>query len=693
MGAALNQHIDSKTAFLTGGGATAELIARHDWSPSLGPIESWPQSLKTTVGLLLHSPVPLVLLWGEDGIMIYNDAYSVFAGNRHPRLLGSKVLEGWPEAAELNTLVMKTGLAGKTLSYKDREISLNRRGTFEPCWLDLDYSPVIDESGEPGGVIAVVVETTERVRAERKAAAEREALRQLNAELESRVIAHSLARGRTWQLSPDILGVLNADGYFETSNPAWQMILGWSEREIATTRFFDFIHPDDQARTQDAWVAAMERGEPALRFENRYRHKDGGYRWLSWVAVPDGGKIYCNARDVTAEKDQEAELLQAQDALRQAQKMEAVGQLTGGIAHDFNNLLQGITGALDRVQHRISGGRPAEAERFVKAAMEAASRAASLTHRLLAFSRRQTLDPRPVDPNRLIAGMEDLINRTMGPNVSVEVVGAAGAWPIRVDPSQLENSLLNLCINARDAMPDGGKLTIETANKWLDDRAARERELTPGQYVSLCVTDTGTGMTPEVIARAFYPFFTTKPLGHGTGLGLSMIYGFVRQSGGQVRIYSEIGKGTTMCLYFPRHQGAVEDEAERANEMFERGFGETVLVVDDEATVRMLISEVLSESYYNILEAGDGPSALKILETSKRIDLMITDVGLPGGMNGRQVADAARVMRKDLKVLFITGYAENAVVGNGHLDQGMEVLAKPFAMSTLANKVREMIES
>jgi nitrogen-specific signal transduction histidine kinase len=389
---------------------------------------------------------------------------------------------------------------------------------------------------------------------------------------------------------------------------------------------------------------------------------------------------------------QEAELLQAQDALRQAQKMEAVGQLTGGIAHDFNNLLQGITGALDRVQHRIASGRPAEAERFVKAAMEAAGRAASLTHRLLAFSRRQTLDPKPVDPNRLIAGMEDLINRTMGPNFSVEVVSAAGVWPIRVDPSQLENSLLNLCINARDAMPEGGKLTIETANKWLDDRAARERELAPGQYVSLCVTDTGTGMTPEIIARAFDPFFTTKPLGHGTGLGLSMIYGFVRQSGGQVRIYSEEGKGTTMCLYFPRHQGAVEDEAERANEMFERGFGETVLVVDDEATVRMLISEVLGESYYNILEAGDGPSALKILETGKRIDLMITDVGLPGGMNGRQVADAARVLRKDLKVLFITGYAENAVVGNGHLDRGMEVLAKPFAMSTLANKVREMIE-
>jgi nitrogen-specific signal transduction histidine kinase len=385
--------------------------------------------------------------------------------------------------------------------------------------------------------------------------------------------------------------------------------------------------------------------------------------------------------------------LSLEEQLRQAQKMEAVGQLTGGIAHDFNNLLQGITGSLDRVQYRLAEGRTSDVDRFLKAAIESANRAAALTHRLLAFSRRQTLDPKALDANKLIGGMEDLIRRTMGPNVSVEVVGAGGLWPVRVDPSQLENSLLNLCINARDAMPEGGKLTIETANKWLDERAAKDRELPPGQYVSLCVTDTGTGMAPEVIARAFDPFFTTKPLGQGTGLGLSMIYGFVRQSGGQVRIYSEAEQGTTMCLYFPRYLGTLEEEAPEAGEMMERGFGETVLVVDDEPTVRMLITEVLSESYYNIVEAGDGPSALKILETKRRIDLMITDVGLPGGMNGRQVADAARVMRKDLKVLFITGYAENAAVGNGQLDPGMQILAKPFAMSTLANKVREMIES
>jgi signal transduction histidine kinase len=387
------------------------------------------------------------------------------------------------------------------------------------------------------------------------------------------------------------------------------------------------------------------------------------------------------------------ELMAAEEALRQSQKMEAVGQLTGGLAHDFNNLLTGISGSLQLMQTRLSEGRVNELDRYITAADGAARRAASLTHRLLAFSRRQTLDPKPTNINRLIAGLEELIRRTVGPGIQVEVVGAAGLWTALVDRNQLENALLNLCINARDAMPEGGRITIETANKWLDERAARERELSPGQYISLCVTDTGTGMTPEVIKRAFDPFFTTKPLGQGTGLGLSMIYGFARQSGGQVRIYSEVGKGTTMCLYLPRHQGRDEDAqiahewevAPRATE------GQRVLVVDDEPTVRMLVSEVLQELGYTAIEVADGSTGLQVLRSDQRIDLLITDVGLPGGINGRQVADGAREVRPDLKVLFITGYAENAVVGNGHLEPGMQVLAKPFPMEALATRIRDLM--
>ncbi len=388
------------------------------------------------------------------------------------------------------------------------------------------------------------------------------------------------------------------------------------------------------------------------------------------------------------------ELMVAEAHLRQAQKMEAVGQLTGGLAHDFNNMLTGISGAIEMMQVRISQGRIGELERYANAAHGAARRAAALTHRLLAFSRRQTLDPKPTDINRLIDSLRDLIQRTVGPGITIEMVGAGGLWPAMVDPNQLENALLNLCINARDAMPNGGRITIETANRWLDQRTAKERDLEPGQYLSLCVTDTGTGMTPEVQARAFDPFYTTKPMGEGTGLGLSMIYGFARQSGGQVRIYSELGQGTTMCIYLPRHYGdaSVERPPAPAVTTTPAEGGHSVMVVDDEPTIRMLVVEILEELGHTVLEAGDGAAALRLLATGAHIDLLVTDVGLPGQMNGRQVADAAMALLPDLKVLFITGYAENAVIGNGPLEPNMALVTKPFAMDVIADRIATMLE-
>jgi PAS domain S-box-containing protein len=392
-----------------------------------------------------------------------------------------------------------------------------------------------------------------------------------------------------------------------------------------------------------------------------------------------------------------AEREQIEEALRQAQKMEAVGQLTGGIAHDFNNLLAGIMGSLEFLQKRLAAGRTDGLDRYTAAAMTSAQRATALTQRLLAFARRQPLDPKRVDANRLVAAMEDLLRRTLGPAVNLEMVLAGGLWPTLSDPNQLDGAILNLAINARDAMPQGGRLTIETANAHLDEAYARRQggEVRPGQYIAISVTDTGTGMSPEVIAKAFDPFFTTKPTGQGTGLGLSMVYGFVKQSEGHVSIYSEPGKGTTFRLYLPRFRGDDEDDIGHPGENMETlhaEAGETVLVVDDEATVRMLVTETLEELGYAAIEAEDAQSGLQILQSHARVDLLITDVGLPG-LNGRQLADAARVLRPELRVLFMTGYAHNAAVGNGSaLEQGMEIITKPFALDALAKKIRDMIE-
>lgn len=609
--------------------------------------------------------------------------------------------------------------------------------------------------------------------------------------------ANARDRDRLWTMSQDLMLVCDFEGIITAVNPSATRLLGWEVGEMAGRSLAEFTHPDDLASTAQE-VGKLEQGATTLAFENRYRCRDGTYRLLDWTAVPDAGRIHAVGRDITEERaiarDQEriwsvspvlkvvasgsGEILKVnpawssclgwstartvqhrfdeflsgdeasrttllndivgptppserqvdmraaddavrqvvwnfvrdtntiygfgrdvteqratEDALRQSQKMEAVGQLTGGIAHDFNNLLQGITGSLDLVQKRIGEGRISEIDRFMTGAMTSANRAAALTHRLLAFSRRQPLAPRAVRANPLVASMEDLIRRTMGERIELELALAGGLWLTQCDPNQLESAILNLVINARDAMPDGGRLTIETCNAHLDSiYAASQRDVRPGQYVCICVTDTGTGMDARTIAKAFDPFFTTKPIGQGTGLGLSMIYGFARQSEGYAKIYSEIGKGTTIKLYLPRHIGEAEEhdgplslsDAHGAEE------GETVLVVEDEDVVRGLIVSVLEDLGYRTLEASDGPKGLEILQSKRRIDLLITDIGLPG-LNGRQVADAGRELRANLKVLFMTGYAENAALASGFLEHGMTMITKPFAMEALATRIRDIL--
>ncbi len=504
---------------------------------------------------------------------------------------------------------------------------------------------------------------------------------------------------------------LTVDGTVLYCNRRLADLLGAAQERVIGQPLRPHVLPDQQP----AFELLLARGQQVRsRAEITFRGAGGAevpiLVSLSPMEAGNGSFLLCGVlTDLTEQKLRVRELSDAnarlraesaerervEEALRQSQKMEAVGQLTGGLAHDFNNLLTGVTGSLELMQTRIAQGRIKDVDRYVQAAQGAAKRAAALTHRLLAFSRRQTLDPKATDVNRLAAGMEELIRRTVGPAVALALVEPGGLWSTLVDPGQLENALLNLCINARDAMPEGGKLTIEMANRLLDERGAYGRDLPPGEYVSLCVSDTGTGMPPDVIAKAFDPFFTTKPIGMGTGLGLSMIHGFANQSGGQVRIHSEVGRGTTVCLYLPRHLGAAETPAPASDlaDAPRAEHGQTVLVVDDEPTVRMLVAEVLEDLGYTAIEASDGAAGLKVLQSDVRLDLLVTDVGLPGGMNGRQVADAARVARPDLKVLFITGYAENAVLRHGHLDPGMHVLVKPFAMEALASHIKELIST
>jgi len=550
--------------------------------------------------------------------------------------------------------------------------------------------PSLDEHGSVREWVGMHTDITELRRTE-------ERLRQLNAGLELGIQESMRERDRLWRMSRDILAIASLKGHFLSVNPAFTATLGWSEEEATSIPFIELTHPDHRDELREK-VAILSQGLPLVSYEIRDLHKDGSFRWLSWTIVPEGDLLYGVARDITVEKKQAEALRHAEEALHHAQKMEAVGQLTGGIAHDFNNLLASIVSNLELMKLRIAmglAGEPAELDRYIDGALGVTERAAALTHRLLAFSRRQTLDPRPVDVNRLVDSMTDLIQRTVGPSVQVAAVLAPHVWTTRCDPNQLESALLNLAINARDAMPDGGKLTISTGNIVLDEAyAAQFPDIAPGDYVSISVTDTGTGMTPDVAARAFDPFFTTKPLGQGTGLGLSMIYGFVKQSGGQIRIYTEPGRGTTVRMKLPRTLSPVETEAQEdsARVAARPSASATLLIVDDEAPLRTLLGELLETLGYRVLQTGDTAQARQLLQ-SENVDLLITDVGLPGGMNGRQLADMARVAQPGLKILFITGYAEDSATRNGLLTSGMQVMTKPFQMDAFAAKVRSMLET
>ncbi|HEX2528507.1 MAG TPA: response regulator [Geminicoccus sp.] len=519
--------------------------------------------------------------------------------------------------------------------------------------------------------------------------------RQYREMLERRVEERTRERDRIWNVSLDLLLVTDRRGVFTSVNPAWPRLLGWTEEELLGRTAEWLLHPDDRQAARDEVARLMDGGEPTLHFECRLRHKDGHFLSFTWSAILDHDMIYAVARDITREKAASLALQEVQNQLRQSQKMEAIGQLTGGIAHDFNNLLQGITGSLDLAQRRLGQGRTEGLDRLLSAAATSAERAAALTHRLLAFSRRQPLDPKPLKVNPLLQSMEAMIRRTAGEAIEVRLDLSPDLWRTICDPNQLESAVLNLVLNAKDAMKDGGTLTVRTANAQLDNLvSASSRGVAVGDYVCVSVTDTGIGMTAEVMERAFEPFFTTKPMGQGNGLGLPMIYGFARQSEGYAKIQSEVGKGTSLMLYLPRYQGAGDDDEVDTTSMSEPSDADdsqVVLVVEDEEIIRELVVELLGDLGLRTIQCSDATQALEALRSPRRIDLLVTDIGLPG-MNGRQLADMARVDRPDLKVLFMTGYAENAMVAGGFLQPGMAMITKPFPMDALTAKLQEILQ-
>ncbi|WP_369061972.1 PAS domain S-box protein [Caulobacter sp. 73W] len=508
-------------------------------------------------------------------------------------------------------------------------------------------------------------------------------LRVLTETLEENIVERTQERDRIWNLSRDLLFVASAQGRFTAVNPAWSMLTDDVDSLLGTI-VTALIHPDE-AEAARAQLRGTTQDGGSGDFDCRMKDATGAWRWISWTISSDGGALYGAGRDVTQRRVLE-------DQLRQAQKMEAVGQLTGGIAHDFNNMLTGILGGIEMVRKRLQTGRTEDAERFLNTAAQSGERAAALTHRLLAFSRRQTLDTRATDVGALVASMSDLMSRTMGEQVKIETSIPDDLWPGAADANQLESAILNLAINARDAMPAGGRLAITVANRVLRAEALDPAEaIAPGDYVEVSVSDTGVGMPPAVIAKVFEPFYTTKPLGQGTGLGLSMIYGFMQQLKGAVRISSIEGRGTTVRLLIPRHLGQAQAEPVKTLAA-PQGQGETVLVVEDDPAVRLLVLQVLEELGYRAIEAAAADEALPRLEGVEAIDLMVTDVGLPG-MNGRQLADLARQGRPDLPVLFITGYAHAAADDGLALEPGMQVITKPFNIDELGRRIEAMISA
>ncbi|PTQ73246.1 PAS domain-containing hybrid sensor histidine kinase/response regulator [Pseudomonas sp. GV071] len=686
------------------GGEMAERIRAFDWSRTdLGAIDTWSNSLRTNVQMLLASPVPLVMLWDRPGYMIYNDAYAEFAGGRHPYLLGTPVELGWPEVADFNRNIVDVCLAGGTLSYANKELVLLRNGQPEDVWLDLHYSPVSDDQGAPAGVIAIVVETTARVVSERQRSEAEKAFRAADERLQLALNAGALLGSFVWDVAKD---QLSGDERFARtfSYPLDQPL---DNLPIAGANAV--IHPDDFPRVDRLVQYTLEKGGP-YNAEYRVRRPSGEYLWVqaSGRCEFDGngkplrfpGLIFdIHERKVaeesllqltrTLEQRVEAEVQARSDAearLRQAQKLEAIGGLTGGVAHDFNNLLQVIASNL----HLLARQEPdnANVQRRLGSALAAVEKGAKLSSQLLAFARQQPLSPAVYSLRSLYDGLGEVLQRALGEMIHVDLQLTADPWSVHLDRNQLENALLNLALNARDAMHGEGTIRIHADNLVLDAAFCEGKEIAAGDYVHLSIADSGSGMNAEVLGHAFEPFFTTKPNGHGTGLGLSMVFGFVKQSGGHIDMVSQVGQGTTVHLYFPRSLLAENLQPAAVLSEESPAGGETILVVEDNADVRCTVDELLQQLGYNVLLAANGDAAMEILQNGASIDLIFTDVVMPGTVKSADLAAWAKLQKPTIPVLFTSGHTRDIISRNHQLTPDIHLLSKPYGPQALMDMLK-----
>jgi PAS domain S-box-containing protein len=681
-------------------------IRAFDWSlTELGPLDSWSKSLSSSVQLMLASPLPMVMLWGQSGYMIYNDAYSRFAGGRHPYLLGSTVELGWPEVADFNRHVVDTCLAGGTLSYRNKVQVLLRDGVPEEVWLDLYYSPVANDDGHPAGVMAMVVETTERVISERRRRAAEDAYHADNERVRLALNAGALLGSFVWDIKAN---VLSGDERFARtfSYPSGQD-LGNLSQAIAESR----IHPDDRDWVQERVTLSVETGEP-YNVEYRIQCPDGSYRWVLSSGCCEfneqgeafrfpGVLIDIHERKTAEESllkftrnleqrvaDEVEARLAAEEQLRQSQKLEAIGGLTGGVAHDFNNLLQVIAGNL----HLLARHEPnnTNVQRRVSASIAAVERGAKLSSQLLAFARRQPLSPAVFTLRQIFDGLAELLQRALGETLQVHMAAPEDSWNVFVDRNQLENAILNLAINARDAMQGEGTIDLCADNIVLDRKFCAGKGIAAGDYVRVSVADTGVGMPPQVLAQAFEPFFTTKADGQGTGLGLSMVFGFVKQSGGHIEIASDVGQGTRVQLYFPRTSRSAPSETPNPD-VPQRGGHERILVVEDNEAVRVSAVELLREEGYQILTATNGDVAMQMLLEGLAVDLIFTDVVMPGLIKSSDLAAWAKVQEPPVAVLFTSGHTSDIISRNHQLSPDTHLLSKPYNPEALRQMVRMVL--